>query len=322
MNRTVDAGFYVPAKVHGYVFKDLNGNGVRDTDDNILTNILVRLVVNGEVVDSISTDSVGYYVFTNVPPGAVTLQVSLEGGAAELAKIPTEEPYASDQRRTRALKDNAGLYACIDYDVVSGQGVLDEPLYETLNFGFVTYPLSLAIDVSIYATAEGAVVEIWTVDECGHDDIVVYAWINNEWMEIGRVPGEEVVGEFSNYYTVYTDMLEAGASYYLRIVDEAGYVHTSAQPLTVKTVRMEAVRLDMQMIELTFTTEPGERYSVMVSTDMVNWAKEAVSYPLYNGGMSPVGKKPFRALSGTRTTVRVPLNGRARAFFKIQRVTE
>ena len=186
-------------------------------------------------------------------------------------------------------------------------------------FGFTYYPLSLAIDFSVYATAGGAVIEIWTVDENGHDDIVVYAWIGNEWVEVGRVPGAEVVGYDSNRYVVYTDQLAAGSSYRFRVIDECGYTHTSPQPIEVRVIRVEAVRLDMQTMELRFNTEAGRMYQLMVSTDLVRWTNEFVQIEGPNGWL-PLSNKPFIAGNGTRTSVRVPVNGRSRAFFKAVKV--
>ena len=200
--------------------------------------------------------------------------------------------------------------------MVSGQGVLAERPAETLNFGFVTKPLSTELDISVYATGDGRVmVELWTSNESGYEDIVIYAWIGNAWAEVGRVPSWEIVGEGSNRYVVQAEGLVPGAAYFFRIVDEAGHEHLSPVPIQVRALRVEAVRLDLQTLTLTFNTEAGRPYVVKVSTDLVRWTDEYVSYPTAQG-WSAYRNTPFTA-GGESTQVRVPVNGRRQAFFKI-----
>ena len=312
-NLAWDAGFYLPALVKGYVFKDSNADNLRDSGDASLTNVLVRLVVGGVVVASTNTDSTGHYQFADVPAGTVSVLVSRVD--ATLTGVPVSE----DQRRNRALADTEGADAYIAYTVLSGQGVLSERPAETLNFGFTSYPLSTAIDVSAYATADGVVIELWTVNESGYGDIVIYAWIGNAWVEVGRVPSWQVVGEGANHYSVAATGLAEGGAYYFRIVDEAGHEHLSVQPVAVKAIRVEAVRLEMQTLTVTFNTEYGHTYVVDVSTNLADWTAEFVRHPTA-GGWSDYTNAPFIAGPGERTEVIVPLNGRARAFFRIKQV--
>ena len=312
-NRAADAGFVLPALVKGYVFLDNNDDLLRDTGDSSITNILVRLVSDGWVVASTNTDETGYYAFDNVMPGVVTVLVSRT--EAVLLAVPESE----DERRNRAVPDGEGVDAVIVRTVLSGEGMLEERPAETLNFGFAEYPLSTAIDISLHATAEGVTIQLWTVNEAGNGDIVIYAWIGNDWTEVGRVPGWQVVGENANTYTVAASGLVAGGAYYLKVVDETGNVHLSPMPVAVHALQVAAVRLDLQSVMLRFNTEYGRRYQVEVSTDLVTWRTEYVSAPTASG-WTPYGTAPFMAGPGGQTEVRVPRNGRARAFFKIRRV--
>jgi hypothetical protein len=315
-NLTVDAGLYLPATLKGYVFKDRNADLIRDAGDGTLTNVLVRLKVNGVVVASTNTDVYGYYSFEKVPVGTVSILVSR--ASATLISVPTDGNAATDERRNRAIADDTGQDAVIVFDVISGYGVLEDLPSQTLNFGFSSYPLSTAMDISLFATGNGGVmIELWTVNESGYDDIVIYAWINNAWVEVGRVLSEDVWGEGSNRYTVQANGLAAGESYFIKIIDEAGHTHLSDQPVAVKTLRVEAVRLDLQTLALTFNTEAGYAYEVLVSTDLAHWTTEYVSYPTA-AGMSAYLNTPFTA-AGETTQVLVPLNGRKQAFFKIVR---
>jgi len=319
-NLTVDAGLYVPAVVYGYVFVDRSADGtnalVRNAGDSSVTNALVRLVSDGVVVASTNTDANGYYWFGDVAPGAISVLVSRT--SATLVAVPTQEPSLSDVRRNRALPDEAGEDAYITYSVVSGYGVLESLPGEPLNFGFSSSPLSTAIAVSLFATGADVAIELWTVNESGYEDIVIYAWINNAWVEIGRVPAYDVIGEGSNRYQIKAQGLSAGGSYFLKIVDESGHVHYSGTPMAVKSILVQALSLQMETLLLEFTTEVGHDYVIKVSTDLSNWKTEFGSFQTATG-WSDYTDAPFTAGSPA-TQVRVPVNGRKHAFFKIERV--
>ncbi len=309
----IDFGLVVPAVLFGYVFKDQDADSVFNTGDTAITNSEVRLFVNGVAFGTTNANEVGYYWFGDVPPGTVSVLVSRVGGT--LTGVPVEGPAADDPMRNRALPDDDGLFAVITYDVVSGQGVLDERAAEPLNFGFVTQPLSAALDVSIYATATGVVIELWTTDEEGVGDVVVFALIDGRWTEVGRLKSKDLVGRGSNRYEIPAVNLEPGRSYYLRVIDEVGNVHVSSVPVPVRAIRMEALRLDRETLTLRFNTEPGRSYAVEASTDMRTWVREPASH-LTAAGWSGYATAPFVAAPGGTTEIRVPVGGRPRAFFR------
>ena len=317
-NLTLDAGLYVPAVVRGYVFRDANGDLLRNAGDVHLTNVLVRLIEGGEAFASVTNDATGYFEFVGVPAGTVSVLVSRAGGT--LSGVPSQEPGASDETRNRALPDAPGVDAYIAHSVVSGQGVLAGRPAETLNFGFVTKPLSTALDLDVYASGGGVMIDVWAVNEAGYEDIVIYAWIGNAWTEVGRVPSWQIVGEGSNRYTVQASGLAVDGAYFFKVVDEAGHVHFSDGPVAVHAIRVAAVRLDMQTLVLTFNTEKGRKYRVMASTDLVNWATEYASFPTARG-WSAYSDEPFTA-GGASVQIRVPVNGRRQAFFKVVRADE
>jgi hypothetical protein len=315
-NVTVDAGLYVPAAVYGYLFVDKNNDCLRNDGDKALSNALVRLSRDGVVVASTNTDAAGYYWFGNLAPGTVTVLVSR--ASSKLCAVPTAEPAASDPSRNRALADVAGSDAYIAVSVVSGLGTTAALPGETQNAGFVSSSMSAAMDFRVYASGDGTVlVDIWTVNEAGYGDIVVYAWIGNAWVEVARVSSDQVVGEGSNKYTATATGLSAGSAYYFRIVDEAGYVHDSSEPVEVSTLRVSAIRLTLESVVLTFNTEYGNLYRVMVSDALAgsSWTNECVSVNR-DGSWAPYSSEAFMAGTGGTTTVRIPVN-RSRAFFKV-----
>jgi hypothetical protein len=267
-NLTVDAGLFIPARVHGYLFKDKNGDSVRNTFDSSITGATVRLVNNGAVVATATSSNLGYYHFDSVAPGAVSILVTRV--SSTLVAVPTVPPASTNECRSRALPDYAGLDAYIACSVVSGLGVLPEVPSETLNFGFLETYLSSALDLSVHGASDNRVViDLWTADESGSGDIVVYAWINSGWVEVARLPSAQLIGEGSNHYTFDAAGLNIGVSYRFKIVDEAGHEHFLATPIKVKTFRAHAVRLEMNTFTITFDSERGNNYAVLVSDRLV-----------------------------------------------------
>jgi len=91
-NLTVDFGIFRPATVGDLVWNDLNGNGIYESTEPGVANVLVTLYDVGDdgiagtsddvMVATQRTDDDGFYLFENVPPGDYYLVFSdLSGGA-------------------------------------------------------------------------------------------------------------------------------------------------------------------------------------------------------------------------------------------------
>ncbi len=61
----------VRSSIHGSKFRDVNGNGVRDTADHALSGW--KIYLGGDVVDTTVTDLLGNYVFPSLPAGSYTV---------------------------------------------------------------------------------------------------------------------------------------------------------------------------------------------------------------------------------------------------------
>jgi len=70
------------AEIHGYKFRDLDGNGVMDGDDTRMSGVRVRLLDgNGVLLDEMQTNANGEYAFTGLGPGDYRLTEGSPGFA-------------------------------------------------------------------------------------------------------------------------------------------------------------------------------------------------------------------------------------------------
>jgi hypothetical protein len=318
-NSDVDFGLYLPAKLFGYLFIDENDDQIRNTGDTTITNAQVQLIVDSAILYSTFTDTNGRYEFTDVPAGVVTVQV-VQADATLVAV-----PATNDVMRNRAVTISADT-AIIEFSVTSGYGVLAANPDEPLNFGYVNHPLSTRIDLTVYATTDGRVmIELFTVNENGNNDIEIYAIMDGDWVMVAMVPSEQVEGTGSHSYTVEAIGLTPGASYLFKIVDESEHIFYTDTAIEVALVQLRALStsLDPEYFTMKFNTEPYTEYELKVSSSLAadaEWTTEYVQivHPLFPNGVSSFTQRIQGAPEGT-TTLRVPRN-RDKAFFKLIKV--
>lgn len=241
----------------------------------------------------------------NNAPDPITYQVQV---------TPQTSPgdTAISQTITSPMSEGSGIAAL----QLFGTGALSE----IGSKGGDPIPLSSEMGLAVYQSGNKVVIELHTVSEDGNSPIIVFARINGEWQEVGRVTP---VGSGSNSYVIdANNLLIPGNSYLFKVEDEAGNTFHLTSELEVKSIRMDAVKMEMDMLTVYFNTEAGMRYKVITSSDLTapatEWKDEPVSYETANG-MSEVCNKPFNAF-GTRTKVRIPVN-KQRGFFKIIKLT-
>ena len=84
-NLTLDAGFYNPlASLGDYVWMDLNRNGQQDGGEPGIKSVTVNLLSStGTVIGTTTTDSTGYYLFSDLQPGTYGVQfpITLPNGS-------------------------------------------------------------------------------------------------------------------------------------------------------------------------------------------------------------------------------------------------
>ncbi len=78
---TWDAGIYRPASIGNFVWEDLNRNGVQDSGEPGIAGVTVNLKDGtGAIVDTMTTDNNGYYMFENLVPGDYSVEVIKPAG--------------------------------------------------------------------------------------------------------------------------------------------------------------------------------------------------------------------------------------------------
>lgn len=178
------------------------------------------------------------------------------------------------------------------------------------------YPLSALIDFSVYQRADGLfLVDIFTVDENGTGDLTVEAKIDGVWTWLGTA---KAIGSGSQHYQFIVSGLTVGQSYQFRVIDEEGRVHYSESAIKVKSIVMDAVRLELETFVIEFNSEDGKSYNLLMATDVAtpleDWTIESVRVNGSKGWSAFVDT--FQGAAGGRTQILVPQN-KDKAFFKV-----
>ena len=94
---TIDFGFYLmDARIGDYVWLDKDRDGIQDADEAGLSGVTVNLRdCDGNLIETTSTDSTGYYSFT-VEPGDYKVQFVLLGGYAFSPQDQGDDALDSD----------------------------------------------------------------------------------------------------------------------------------------------------------------------------------------------------------------------------------
>ena len=262
------------------------------------------------------------YVVTVTPPSGYVLDPARPVAGAVLNPSGQPDPFALG---SGLLAGDAGRLAdrsagANPYYLVFELGPGD-PFVLNNNIPLVkSSALSASVDLDVYVSGSAVKIDVWTAGETAKGDIVVYAWLDGAWAEVARVPSEQVVGEGANRYTVPASGLSPDGVYRFMVTDESGRQHVLNGKKPVKRLRLSAARKCGTNLEIAFSADQGRKYRVLTSSDLVTWSEQPASVPTARG-WSGNGREPFTA-SSVDMQVRVPVDGRRQAFFKVVRVDE
>lgn len=88
-----------PNSITGRVFNDLNHDGFQDPAEHGMAGVTIKLISNNQIVQTTTTDTLGYYTFANVAPGQYTVLETVPTGDRRTAPLPsaTDLTVVADQ---------------------------------------------------------------------------------------------------------------------------------------------------------------------------------------------------------------------------------
>ncbi len=203
---TVDAGFYIPAKLGDYVWQDMNGDGVQDSGEPAIGGVTVNLfeVIAG-VPTQIATQQTtifGTYLFTDLVPSTYIVEFVKPGAAVFTQQDQGDNAKDSDPDTT------TGRTVAITLQSGDDDRTWDAGFYIPANLGDKVW-----LDANVNGiqdagetAIEGATVELFRT---GGTDVI----------------DTRVTNGNGNYY--FTNL--APGDYYIKVTPPAGYNFTPVQ---------------------------------------------------------------------------------------------
>jgi hypothetical protein len=230
---TYDVGFWQPLSLGNLVWNDVNNNGVVDETEAGIAEVTVNLLDrNGAVITSTTTNSSGYYLFTDLPAGEYIVEIDASNftGGGPLAG------YASSTGAAGSLINPGGPYEpgsttaddANDNGSASGAGIrsgtiilapntapVDEPPTPGISDGTPDDDANYTVDFGVFMPASlGSVVwddtdkdgvrdpgepgvpgvTITLYDAEGNPIATTTTGPNGEWLFTNLAPGEYSIG--------------------------------------------------------------------------------------------------------------------------------
>jgi hypothetical protein len=236
-----------PRSISGYVFHEVDNNGIYDTWDQPATNISVLLLEGGttnRVAAPVVTDASGYYAFGGLPDGSYDVLYWVKTNQVTVA------PGGSNTNRNQ-LVPNSDMIIPVSITTATNLHV---------NVGMTgTSPLSSRIDLRAYKGAEGVFVEFVAYDVAADGEITLFlldgngnpVWIGTASVRAGprQVVRFEVPG------------LMVGNTYDFAVRDEIGQPWR-ADDVPVTPFAAEMIRMSLAGVTLAFDSLPDREYEI------------------------------------------------------------
>jgi hypothetical protein len=102
------------------------------------------------------------------------------------------------------------------------------------------------------------------------------------WVEVGKVQAD---GSGHYEFLAYPGLLQVGQSYAFKVIDEIGNPHELADPVAIKSIKMESVVLGARCDGRDLNTEAGKSYQVISAESLsaATWTASAIYFPVAGG---------------------------------------
>lgn len=186
-NGTVDKGFLTckePASLGDKVWEDLNKNGIQDNNEHGLPNVTVKLFdCNNNLISTTTTNSQGYYLFSNLEPGDYYVQF-----IPPQSYIFTSQDAGNDDNKDSDANINTGKTICTT--LTSGEN--------DLSWDAGLYKEDVCINkIGDYVWHDKNVNGIQDSNEPGISGVIVELWQNNQLVAVDTTDGNGKY-EFNN----------------------------------------------------------------------------------------------------------------------------
>ncbi len=200
-----DGALYTTTEISGYVYNDLNANGIKDGKDLELPNLKMNLLKDGSQIASTKTNRFGYYEFTELLPGNYEVEVEL-GDRRVSIKGQENTAFDNDFNSNGISNSHFVLSSTpnkVDYDAaLYNSGTITGIIYEDMNIDGdkgLFEPALEGINVSLYNDRD-ELIEKTVSNKNGHYEFTgldpdnYYVTIDSAGMQIAPL-GEEGVAK-------------------------------------------------------------------------------------------------------------------------------
>ena len=125
----LDLGSVLPGTLGDLIWLDENGNGLQDSDEGGIPNVVVHLFRNGAEVASTVSDQYGFYTFSDLYPASYTLRVD---APAQVTPTVQTEGYTGINSVMTASGESVAVQVLSDahnYDADMGYALVTPGVY-------------------------------------------------------------------------------------------------------------------------------------------------------------------------------------------------
>jgi len=149
-NNTLDAGFYQPASVGDFVWREFNPDGIQNPGEPGYNNLVLELYSTNDVLVGTTTSTLfGAYAFTNLPPGDYYIKAVIPLGV-----IVTPQYQGGDPTLDNNLSPLTGMTEIFTLTAGEFNRTIDVGIYEPLFLAQIRTVSGVVVDDACLLTWE------------------------------------------------------------------------------------------------------------------------------------------------------------------------